>query len=231
MSIAPEPERKRGLGCVWDLAITAGVLLFLAMLAIPAIQNAREAGLRSSCVGDLKFVGLALNSYCDARRCFPPAYHADTEGKPMHSWRVLVLPFIEQGSLYKRYSFGEPWNAPANRALEEGAPLGMDDFYPMYHCPCDTSSPRFNISKAMIVGEEAFSPRPERPNGERNHGWNLTHHCRGRVGRVGNPLDGASRLPIQRDELQDRRSRPRQHPQARTPQSRMHCSATAASAA
>ena len=35
----------------------------------------------------------------------------------MHSWRVLILPFLEQGELYKLYNFAEPWNGPNNRKL------------------------------------------------------------------------------------------------------------------
>ncbi|HEV3023824.1 MAG TPA: DUF1559 domain-containing protein, partial [Pirellulales bacterium] len=43
-----------------------------------------------------------------------PAFVADDEGKPMHSWRVLILPFIEQQPLYDQYDFSEPWNGPHN---------------------------------------------------------------------------------------------------------------------
>ena len=39
---------------------------------------------------------------------WPPAYLADRDGKPMHSWRVLILPFLEQQELYRAYHFDEP---------------------------------------------------------------------------------------------------------------------------
>ena len=35
----------------------------------------------------------------------------------MHSWRVLILPFMEQSALYNMYNFNEPWDGPSNRKL------------------------------------------------------------------------------------------------------------------
>ena len=60
---------------------------------------------------------MAVANYHDTYGCFPPAYIADRDGKPMHSWRVLILPFLEQQELYKAYNFDEPWNGPSNRKL------------------------------------------------------------------------------------------------------------------
>jgi hypothetical protein len=60
---------------------------------------------------------LAVANYHDTFGCFPPAYIADRDGKPMHSWRVLILPFLEQGELFNAYNFAEPWNGPNNRSL------------------------------------------------------------------------------------------------------------------
>ena len=51
--------------------------------------------------------------------CFPPAYIADQDGRPMHSWRVLLLPFPDQPALYDAYNFSEPWNGPNNRKLAD----------------------------------------------------------------------------------------------------------------
>ncbi len=60
---------------------------------------------------------MAVANYHDTYGCFPPAYVADRDGKPMHSWRVLILPFLEQQELYRAYNFNEPWNGPNNRKL------------------------------------------------------------------------------------------------------------------
>jgi hypothetical protein len=60
---------------------------------------------------------LAVANYHSAYGSLPPAYVADKDGRPMHSWRVLILPVLEQSQLYNAYNFAEPWNGPNNRAL------------------------------------------------------------------------------------------------------------------
>jgi Protein of unknown function (DUF1559) len=60
---------------------------------------------------------LAVANYQQTYGCFPPAYLVGHDGKPMHSWRVLILPFMEQQELYNAYNFAEPWNGPNNQKL------------------------------------------------------------------------------------------------------------------
>ena len=64
-----------------------------------------------------------------AKGHFPPAYIADENGKPMHSWRVLLLPYMEQGDLFDQYSFDEPWNGPNNSKLHDVLQ------WPLFECP------------------------------------------------------------------------------------------------
>jgi prepilin-type processing-associated H-X9-DG protein len=103
------------------LGISFGVLVIcggvgLALL-LPAVQQAREAARRSQCKNNLKQIGLALHNYHETYQAFPPAYVADAGGKPMHSWRVLILPFLDQQGLYNEYNFSEPWDGPGNSRL------------------------------------------------------------------------------------------------------------------
>ena len=60
---------------------------------------------------------MAVANYHDVEGHYPPPYIADKDGRPMHSWRVLILPYIEQQELYKEYRFDEPWDGPNNRQL------------------------------------------------------------------------------------------------------------------
>jgi Protein of unknown function (DUF1559) len=62
---------------------------------------------------------LAVANYRQTYGAFPPAYVADRDGKPMHSWRVLILPFLEQRELYNAYNFSQPWDGPNNRKLAD----------------------------------------------------------------------------------------------------------------
>ena len=65
---------------------------------------------------------MAVANYHDAHGHYPPAYLADANGRPIHSWRVLLLPYIEQKDLYDQYDFSEPWDGPKNRQLAERMP-------------------------------------------------------------------------------------------------------------
>ena len=76
---------------------------------------------RTHCIHNLHMIAVALQSYYVRYQSYPPAYVADEDGKPAHSWRVLVLPFLgpELKQLYDRYRFDEPWNGPNNSKLAE----------------------------------------------------------------------------------------------------------------
>lgn len=113
----------------WTEMLAIGIIwAMLAALLLPAPSGAPEAPRRSQCSNNLKQIGLALYNYHDQYGSFPPAYIADENGRPVHSWRVLILPFLEQQPLYDQYRFDEPWDGPNNRRLHG---LAM----PVYHCP------------------------------------------------------------------------------------------------
>lgn len=97
------------------------VVLWLAIAGWPAyhmIRDARQKAQISVSRSKLKQIGLALYSYHHEYDCFPPAYVLGPDGKPWHSWRVLLLPFLDEQKLYDRYRFDEPWDGPHNRELQ-----------------------------------------------------------------------------------------------------------------
>ena len=65
---------------------------------------------------------MAVANYRDANGKYPPAYVVGPDGRPWHSWRVLILPYIEEDKLHKEYDFSEPWDGPNNRKLAERMP-------------------------------------------------------------------------------------------------------------
>jgi hypothetical protein len=87
------------------------------------IYPPRESAPRAQCINNQKQLLLALHNYHEAYNAFPPAYIADATGKPMHSWRVLILPYLEQDALYNEYDFDEPWNGPNNIKLLDKMPV------------------------------------------------------------------------------------------------------------
>ncbi|MDH3719020.1 MAG: DUF1559 domain-containing protein, partial [Planctomycetota bacterium] len=108
-----------------DATVAVTALLILALLVtllLPVVQSCRESASRVQCMNNLKQIALALHQYHDQYGSFPPAYVAGPDGKPWHSWRVLILPFIEAEPLYAMYNFDEPWDGPNNRKLAAAAP-------------------------------------------------------------------------------------------------------------
>jgi prepilin-type processing-associated H-X9-DG protein len=89
----------------------------LVLLLLPAISPATQAAQRAACVNNLKQINLALLSYHDAYKHFPPINICDKNGKPLMSWRVAILPFMEYNALYDSLKKDESWNSPTNAAL------------------------------------------------------------------------------------------------------------------
>lgn len=86
-------------------------------LLLPAVSSARTAARRTSSANNLKMQALALHNYHDVFKAFPPAYSTDEDGKPLLSWRVHVLPFIEENALYEQFHLDEPWDSEHNIKL------------------------------------------------------------------------------------------------------------------
>lgn len=101
-------------------------------LLLPAIQAAREAARRAQCMNHLKQIMLAIHIYHDTHNGLPPFYTVDKNGKPLHSWRVLLLPYMEQLTLYQAIRLDEPWDSEYNSQFHDqmpavfGCPSGLN---------------------------------------------------------------------------------------------------------
>lgn len=113
----------------------------LVGLLLPAVQQAREAARRTSCVNNLKQLALACHSYKDVNEVLPPGWAkpADTSRFPngnFWGWGAFVLPFVEENALYDRIDFDLEWlrtgNANAGISL---TPVSA------FLCPSDTMGP------------------------------------------------------------------------------------------
>jgi hypothetical protein len=147
---APKTSRKSQIGCV---VLGLACLLVVGSLLASSVKSARSAARRASCTCHLKQVGLALLNYESTYRRFPPAYLADADGKPMHSWRVLILPYLERQDLYKRYDFSEPWDGPNNKRLH-------GEIETVFRCP-EATGPETETSYVAVVGDETAWPGAE----------------------------------------------------------------------
>jgi hypothetical protein len=79
-------------------------------------EQAEEAACRQS-MKNLKTLGLAMHNYLDDYGQFPPAAVYSKDGKPLLSWRVLLLPYLDQRDLYAQFKLDEPWDGPTNKKL------------------------------------------------------------------------------------------------------------------
>ena len=147
-AVTSVPQKPRTLNpvkvAVWLIAILVLLLFFL----LPATRTARPAAYRVQCSNNLKQIALALQNYQYVYGTLPPAYITDEDGTPMHSWRVLILPYLEQRILYEQYRFDEPWNGPNNRRLAELIPA-------VYRCP--SFSPKKGRDGADATGTEMLT--------------------------------------------------------------------------
>ncbi len=103
-------------------AATPAVGGVLVAFLLPAVQQAREAARRSQGMNNLKMIGLAMHNYHDTHEAFPPAASLDKKDKPLLSWRVHLLPFLEQAPLYQQFHLDEPWDSEHNKTLIEKIP-------------------------------------------------------------------------------------------------------------
>jgi hypothetical protein len=83
------------------------------------IETAQQDEGRRESVNNLKQIGLAMHSYYDANKHFPLQASRSPDGKPLLSWRVHILPYLDQNGLYKQFHLDEPWNSAHNRTLIE----------------------------------------------------------------------------------------------------------------
>src|SRR5258708_3361414 len=89
----PKPGSGRGVKLVELLAVLSIIGLLIGLL-LPAPRSARPAARRAQCNNNLKQIALALQNYEQAHKALPPAYTVDAEGRPLHSWRTLILPYL-----------------------------------------------------------------------------------------------------------------------------------------
>jgi len=147
--------RKAGVSAT-IIVVAIASLGLLAYGIVGSVRAARLAARQSSSNCRLKQLGIALHNYHDQCGTFPPAYFTDADGKPMHSWRVLLLPYFEEQGLkdlYRQYRFEEPWNSPHNQQLADKTPR-------LYHSPCDTGH-EGEASYLAVVGNETGWPAPQ----------------------------------------------------------------------
>jgi len=135
--------------------VVLGIIAILVALLLPAVRSSPSAARRSQCSNNLKNIALALQNYADTYQALPPAYTVDATGRPLHSWRTLILPFIEQRALYESIDLSKPWDDPANLAAYETT-------IEAYQCPSVTCPPNHTTYCAVMDPVGSFRPTESR---------------------------------------------------------------------
>ena len=150
--VAAKRDSSASLGTIGSIMalVAGGMIAFVAVLALlmwimgPAISGGTATAQQSACQSNLKQIGLALDQYHQRFNSYPPAYVVDANGKRMHSWRVLILPFLGEQGLYAQYDMTQPWDSPNNIAVARRMPA-------VYGCPSDISADENSETSYLVV--------------------------------------------------------------------------------
>lgn len=124
---------------------------------VPAMIEARKAALRMESMNNLKHLVLAMHLYHDKHKHFPSAVVMGPDGKTPHSWRVALLPFLDQQKLYKEYRLNEPWDSEHNKKILAKMPA-------VFKYPGD-KRPGYLTSYVAVVGPNTVFGKSTRPAG------------------------------------------------------------------
>ena len=119
--------QKSGNNTVKILVIVFGVIIvvmmlmcvLLAVLLLPAVTQVRAAAQRTDAANSARMVILAMHNYHDTQNRMPPAYTTAEDGTRLHSWRTLILPFVEQNHVYDQIDLESPWDSGSNQKFND----------------------------------------------------------------------------------------------------------------
>jgi hypothetical protein len=141
---------RQGLAGAGALVFLMFILSSMTAVLIPAVRSSPSSH-TSQCRNNMKQLALGLHMYWDQYKVLPPPYVADASGKPMHSWRVLLLPFIDRPDLFARYNLSEPWNGPNNSKLAASMP-------DVFRCPSQAGGPADEAHYFAVVDPQTAWP-------------------------------------------------------------------------
>jgi prepilin-type N-terminal cleavage/methylation domain-containing protein len=153
-----------------ELLVVIAIIAILIALLLPAVQAAREAARRAQCKNNMKQLGLALLTYENSRRVFPPGYVASPVGASTtvfgngFAWSAFILPFMEQEGVYNVLNF----NVAASDALNTSASVTdpkAATAIAVFRCPSDQSDPTLAFPPAST----SSSTPPQRTYGISNY--------------------------------------------------------------
>ncbi len=166
-----------------ELLVVIAIIAVLIALLLPAVQQARESARRSTCKNNLKQLGLAIHNYAESNKQFPvTVFETGSSGVSQTWWEnekgshlVGLLPYVDQGPLWKKIDFKNPAADPAGRPRIDDQPISGKKFrsmvIPAYICPTDANP---NISDG---GDRTKSNYAGSMGNQRMDTWYGVHEC------------------------------------------------------
>jgi hypothetical protein len=145
--------KSRFVFSIWQM------LIVVAIVAVLLVQGRS----RMRCGNNLHQIGIALYNYESKYKSLPPAYTVDAQGNRLHSWRTLILPFLEQSALYDSIDLEKPWDHPVNATARATS-------VPSYSCPTyagpakskNGNKDKYTLYLALVGESLAFKPKEGR---------------------------------------------------------------------
>jgi prepilin-type N-terminal cleavage/methylation domain-containing protein len=171
--ISPRSRRQSREGfTLIELLVVIAIIAILIGLLVPAVQKVREAAARASCQNNLKQLGLAAHNFHDTHKKLP---FGRTGGRPQSiSWAIIILPYIEQGPLWKLFTTpipnGSGGTFPMYTPASENAGTNLNftvnninrtqfqatgalsAAVPIFYCPARRSPPSISVNGGSANG-------------------------------------------------------------------------------
>lgn len=138
-------QRRSGFTLI-ETIVVLFILMVLLALMMPAVSRSRYAARPVQCRHNLKQIELALSQYQYDHGVYPPAFTTDETGRRLHSWRTVILPYLDQNQLYQSVDLTKAWDDDSNKLLEEA-------FLATYRCPAA------NIRRAQTTYLAVVTPQ------------------------------------------------------------------------
>ena len=140
----------------WSIVIQAvgfvTIMLVLVGLSMPFVGTPKEAMRRSEAQNDLRQIALSILIYSAEDGHMPPVAIVDKDGNPLLSWRVLLLPQLEESRLFEKFDLTKPWDSPENLPLVQELPK-------VFASPRDSDSAKAGMTpyKAIVSDSDTLS--------------------------------------------------------------------------
>jgi len=118
-----------------------------------AYSNFQQIQWGNQCAMNLKTLSTVLQKYAEEKGTYPPVWTTDSEGKPLHNWRVLILPYLDEEDLYNAIKLEEPWDSEHNRQFHSKMPT-------IFRCPASRFANNTTTTYSFVVGPNTYPAGP-----------------------------------------------------------------------